>query len=496
LLEPDTLLGSVAVILLVNLVQRSVGFGRGILFCRWLDPEALGRWEMAYGFLLLAAPLAVLGLPGSFGRYLERFRTQRQLGSFLRRTTAWTVVLAIIAVSIIVSNNQGFAWLVFGDTARASLVVLVAGVLATVIAHHFLEALFAGLRLFRIVSAMHFVQSMTFAATSLALIAWYQASASSVVAAYGIACGISILGVLLWSRNRMISEFDPAPPVPHRHFWPPLVKFAVWVWVTNLLANLFAVIDRYMILHFSGLPADDSLVQVANYHASMIVPVLMISVANLLVGAITPHLSHDWEHARRDRVDAQLHSTLKSMLLGMTLLGFAVLALTPMLFHFVFAGKYDGGLRVMHWTVAGCVWFSVLLVAQVYAWIAEKTRQAALPLAAGIATNVALNFLLLPKFGLLGAVVATALATLLALVLQLLVNLRLGMKLDGGTMVLAGMPLLLVLPPSSAAIGLCLYGVMLSGPGLVVREAEWSSLRSILDRQLDRLRELRSYAHR
>ncbi len=71
---PDTLLASVAVLLVVNVVQRSIGFGRGVLFCRWLDPESLGHWDMAYGFLLLAAPVAVLGLPGSFGRYLERFR--------------------------------------------------------------------------------------------------------------------------------------------------------------------------------------------------------------------------------------------------------------------------------------------------------------------------------------------------------------------------------------------------------------------------------------
>jgi O-antigen/teichoic acid export membrane protein len=77
-LRPDTLAASVVILLAANIVQRSVGFGRGILFCRWLTPDELGTWEMAYSFLLLAAPVVVLGLPGSFGRYLERFRQRRR----------------------------------------------------------------------------------------------------------------------------------------------------------------------------------------------------------------------------------------------------------------------------------------------------------------------------------------------------------------------------------------------------------------------------------
>ncbi len=486
-LRPDTLLGGVLVMLAVSLVQRSVGFGRGILFCRWLDPEALGRWEMAYGFLLLAAPVAVLGLPGSFGRYLEKFRQQGQLGTFLCRTATWSFSLAAIAVLVVGWRNADFAWLIFGDRSRGGLVILLSAVLAAVIGHHFLEALFAGLRLFRVVSAMHFAQSMTFATLALALIAWHEAAASSVLAAYGIGCAVSIVGVLVWSHSRIWSNdltgADSNDPLPHREFWPPLVRFAVWVWVTNLLSNLFAVVDRYMILHFSGLSADDSMTQVANYHASMIVPVLMISVANLLVGAIMPHLSHDWESGRRGEVSFQINLTLKSMLVGMTLLGFVVQMGAPLLFHFSLAGKYDGGLAVLPWTIASCVWFSVLLVSQIYVWIAEQTRRAALPLGVGIAINVVLNLLLLPRFGLLGAVIATALATFIAVVLQLSVNHRLGMKIHAGTLVLTGLPLLLILPPTFAAVGCGLVAILLTGPGLVIDTSEWQVIRvSLVER--------------
>src|SRR5882757_2608744 len=125
-LRPDTLAASVTILLVANVIQRSIGFGRGILFCRWLTPDELGTWEMAYSFLLLAAPIVVLGLPGCFGRYLERFRQRGQLRTFLRRATIWTTGLTIAAFGLIVLAAPMFANLIFGQADATTLVVLVA----------------------------------------------------------------------------------------------------------------------------------------------------------------------------------------------------------------------------------------------------------------------------------------------------------------------------------------------------------------------------------
>ncbi|WP_442481338.1 lipopolysaccharide biosynthesis protein [Aeoliella sp. SH292] len=439
-IRPDTLLASVAVLLVVNLVQRSIGFGRGVLFCRWLEPDALGVWDMAYGFLLLAAPVAVLGLPGSFGRYLERFRQRGQLQTFMIRTTVWTVTLTGLTVGAMILFRPQFAWLVFGDSSKGSLMALVAVVLAAVILHHFLEAVFAGLRVFRVVSAMQFIQSMLFAALSLTLLLVWRTDSWSIIAAYGTACLFSAAAVLVWSRRIDWKTVEETEAEPHSTFWPPLLRFAVWVWATNLLSNLFAVIDRFMVIHYAGLQEHEALVLVGNYHTSMLVPMILVSVANLLVGAITPHLSHDWETGNRDAVSSQLRLTLKFGAVGMFALGIGVLLFTPVLFHLAFGGKYDEGLYVLPWALASCVWFSLLLVSQTYVWCAEKTRHATIPLAIGLGGNVALNFMLLPLLGLQGAVMATALATMAAMVAQLIVNWRLDMRLDRGSMLIVLLP--------------------------------------------------------
>ncbi len=435
------------ILLVVNIVQRTVGFGRGVLFCRWLDAEALGHWEMAYGFLLLAAPLAVLGLPGSFGRYLVRYRDRGQLHVFLRRTTFWVSVLATSAIAFIFANRGSFAHLVFGDSRHVVLLMIVVGCLATVILHHFLEAVFAGLQLFRVVSAMQFCQSMVFAATALGLVAYWSATADSLVIGYAAGCLVASTSVIVWAVASGMFRDDERKAIdapPHREFWPPLMRFAIGVWVANLLCNLFGIIDRYMIVHCGAFDRETAMAQVGNYHTSAIVPLLMISVANLLVGAMTPHLSHDWELGDRQRVSQRVNRTLQLVSLVFLGAGVAVLLVSPWLFESAFESKYAAGLAVLPWTVASCGWFALLLIAQTYAWCAEKTRAASAPLVLGLVVNVALNLIWLPLWGLAGAVAATAVATLLTLYSQLAVNERYGMRLSPLTLFACCCPGLLI----------------------------------------------------
>ena len=138
-LPTDTLVDSVLILLALTVVQRLVGFVRAVLFCRWLDAEQLGLWDMAFSFLLLAAPLSVLAIPGAFGRYLEHYRQRGQLRTFLRRTMLACGGLALAAFAGILLPRRWFSVLVFGSEDQSDLVALAAGCLVAVIAYNFLD---------------------------------------------------------------------------------------------------------------------------------------------------------------------------------------------------------------------------------------------------------------------------------------------------------------------------------------------------------------------
>ena len=193
-MRTDTLAASVVILIVATIIQRSIGFGRGVLFCRWLSPEMLGQWEMAYSFLLLFAPLAVLGIPGSYGRYLEHYRQRGQLRLFLRRTGIWTAICSAVAIIVLLVFAPQFSELVFGTDGSISSIYAVAACLAAVILHHTLTSLFTAMRLFRVVTIMNFLQSILFAVLTLALL-FKHVSVLSIVGGYGFACLIASVWV-------------------------------------------------------------------------------------------------------------------------------------------------------------------------------------------------------------------------------------------------------------------------------------------------------------
>jgi len=123
--------------------------------------------------------------------------------------------------------------------------------------------------------------------------------------------------------------------------------------------------------------------------------------------------------------------------------GVAVLWIAPLLFKIAFAGRYGEGLAVLPWTLAYCVWYGLLQVAQNYLWCAEKTKLGTLPLGIGLVANILLNIVLIPPWGLLGAVMATAASTALSLAVLYWLNHRAGMQLEPGMIWLSFTPIAL-----------------------------------------------------
>ncbi|MFO0897771.1 MAG: lipopolysaccharide biosynthesis protein [Pirellulales bacterium] len=447
---------SVALLLAAAVVQRMIGFARSVFFCRWLAPEELGQWDLAFGFFSLAAPLAVIGLPGSFGRYLEHYRRRGQFQRFLKRTTLVSLGSAVVVVSLIASRPDYFGWLVFGRAEWGVVETLACSLLA-VVGFNYLAELFAGLRQFRVVSAMNFRNSLLFAVLGTGLIAVWP-TALAVVAAYGVACALSCLLALPALR----AAWRQAPVAPEGlvrgEVWRKLAPFAAWLWVTNMLANLFDIVDRTMLVHCSGMAEHVALAEVGVYHSSRVVPLLLVSLAAMLAQTTTPHLSHDWEAGRQDRVGERLNLILKVAGLGLTAGSAVILVAGPFLFDTLFEGKYAGGMAVLPWTLVYCVWSGMTTVAATYLWCAERARLMSLALAVGLVVNVLLNLLLAPTLGLKGVVLATATANFIALSITYLFGHWLGWRIDSGTIVVSLLPLLL--PCGAWAVGLALAAAL------------------------------------
>jgi O-antigen/teichoic acid export membrane protein len=449
-IRTDSIAHGVALMLVLTVVQRSIGFARNVAVCRLLDPGELGIWNLAQSFLTLAAPLIILGVPGSYVRYVEHYRQRGQLRGFLRKTLLVTLVVGLVGVSLLLTFRDAVSWFAFGSREASELVVYTVATLVVVVAYNCGIELLTALRQIRANSSLQFINSLVFTIVSIGLLAFTTLGAKAVLLSYLVACAITTAGAVFLIR----STLSPLPMSEERlattSIWQKIGPFIGWFWLSDLLNNLFNWIDRLMIVHYSGLSFKDSTALVGQYHSSRIIGVLLIAITCMLGSVLLSFLSHDWEAGRRKQAAARLDYALRLAGAAITMVAVVTLALAPIVFSWVLRDTYALGFSVLPVTMAYCVWYGLITVVANYIWCHEKPWLICFAVLFGIVVNTGLNYLLLPHWGLAGAVAATAIANLTILVCVCEICRRLGMQFRFGTIIALLLPGCLCLGPLPA----------------------------------------------
>ena len=397
-LASDSLAVGIAFFALLSVLQRLVGFGRSLVFCHLLTDEQLGRWSLSFSFLMMAAPFAVLGLPGSFGRYFEHYRQRGQTRAFLRRILWPTTVLTIVFATIVFSLPSTVSRLLLGTSEHASLVRNLAAALVLVVALNVTTELAIAMRQVRLVSIVQFIHSALFAIVACGLLATTSLADQGVLVAYGIS-GLIAVGLAIWLLLGKINTLTPDSHRLEQSIWSRLLPFAAWIWVSNTLFNLFDTADRLMIVHFAQAEvSNDALV--GQYHSSRVIPTLLVAVSGMLAGVILPYLSEYWERGDRAKASRTTMLTLKVCTLLYVFGGAVVLLLAPLLFGTLLQGRYEAGLQILPGTLVYCIWFGLTILAESHLLCAEQARSTCVALILGLVVNIALNAILLPWLGL------------------------------------------------------------------------------------------------
>jgi len=437
------------VVLAMTIVQRTFGFLRGILFCRLMDDSVVGQWAMAFDFIIMITPVMLFGMPGSLPRYVETYRQQGHLRSLVKRLLISTAVLGGIFLVAMFVAPDWFGWLIFLDTDSQALTYSVAiGVLAT-IAFNFVHQLVCSLRQIRVGSLMQFLQSVFF---TLFALFWLITGGGIVGVIVSFAIG-SVLAMLpgLWT---LYQGWDGVPqsdaPFDAPSMWRRLLPYAAALWTMNLLANLFEMSDRYMILHFTAGSEVVGQSAVGQYHSGRIFPVLLLSLATMISGVLMPYLSADWEAGRRCEVVEQMRKFLAAISLLFTAGSAAVLLIAPWLFATLLQNRYSDGLALMPMAFVFYIWASIAIVGQDYLWVAERGKWVGIAITLGLIVNITLNHYLLPIWGLHGAVVATLCSHAIVLSGVWIAMVRCDFHFDSVMLVISLLPATLLLGPITA----------------------------------------------
>lgn len=468
----DSLISGLSFMLLANVIQRGFGFVRNLSFCRLLDEDGLGLWALASSFFILAAPLAVLGLPGTFGRLIESYRVQGQLASFLRRVSIFCAIGTLMMAGVLLLGHAWLGHLLFGIDISFGTMLLIVFTLVSIILFNTITELLNGLRRGRMVSSMHTYNSLSFTVISLIGLVFIQ-DWQVVVVAFGLSSLIGLIPALYWWFNDDQAWTYSTRTLSFSTMFQRVMPFALSVWCINLLVNLFDAVDRYMLLYLAPTQSEGTAL-VGQFHSARIVPLLLTSLTLMISSLVLPYLATDWETGNRDRVRKTMQITFKLSIVFFFGTSILALAIAPFLFDHLLRGKYEDGLSILPIALIHCCFSAAATLLQNYYWCAEKGRVIGLVTACGLICNVLLNIWWVPIHGLHGAMAATAVSGALILLTTVVSLRRCGVVFDRSSVWIGLLPLFLILGavPSMIVAVLFTIGVSRLDCGLTREEKD------------------------
>jgi len=472
LLSAETIGTSAMVYLIVTVLHRGLSFVRAAFFASRLTPTQLGLWDMTFGFGLLMAPIVVLGLPACLARYAPHYQEKGQLAGFLTRIVRLSLTVGLGLALVFGLADRMLATVIYGDPAQTELARLAALCLAGLLMFDIMQSVFQGLRLFRLVSLFHLLLNVSFAGLGALMLLSVAPTAQSVALAHIISTFAVVFGVVWWLRKRLPGGDPVAMTESKVVFWRRMATYTTWIWVFNGLMSLLVYVDRLMLIHCSGQPHDVSLAWLGSYHVFRLVGMLVLTVGAVFSSVLVPHMGHYWESGQRDRVRLLLGAIAKGVALALTGMAVVLLLVHEPVLDLLFAGKYGGGPDLMAAVLVFTAMMGMYSMIDPYVLCLEKPWLSAVSAMVAITANVALNVVLIPAYGLLGAATATALSMTVGTAVLMILCRRYGWRFDRGLVVLVALPLTLFLGPLVAAGAYLTAGLMLFRNGWLVTAEE------------------------
>jgi len=410
--DADGLVSGVSWMLVTNVLQRGIGFARNLAICHFLSQQQLGMWALATSFFLMGAPLAVVGLPGTFGRFAETYRSYGHLKHFV--VTLMAVSLCgLIAMSLcMMAMPNATSSLIFGSPQDMLTMLSLCIALGCIALFNAGTELMNGLRRSKIVSSMHAVNSLALTAIGLAaLIIW--PDWRTMVFAFAASALIGLIPSLPVFLDRAYWTTSSNEKFSQSKMWRRIAPYAANIWFFNAITNTFDVVDRMMLLHWSSATESSEAGQslIGQLYSGKLLPVLLASVSLMFSGILLPYLVRDWESNRRQRVVQFLRSSITVGTILVVGASIGAMLVAPTLFQWLFANKYAEGLAVMPLALVSVCWMAVALNLHNYFWCAERGRVLAMIALGSLIVNIFANALLIPPMGLRGALTGSMLAT-------------------------------------------------------------------------------------
>jgi len=364
------------------------------LYTRYLSPSDYGKVETLIALSTVIGIVLRMGIHSAFFRFYFDSAEPEHRRLVLRTSFWFTMAMATAGLIVGVALSPQISDLLFGTTDDAELVAAA------------FVGLWAGMNYEQLTSLFRVEERSTaFVAASLSNVLLTIGATLILVVALdkgpiGVIVG-NFTGTLLvyaalvgYRREQLGLQFDRGLLREMNRFGTPLVPTALFLWVTNFSDRLFLVqlADvREVGLYSVGVRIASAMV-------------LLLTAFRLAWPAFAYSIEDEGE-ARRTYA-----YVLTYLVLVATWVATALALLSPWIVDWITAPAFDESSRVVGPLAFAAVAFGAYIVVAIGVGRARRTQFNWVVTGVAAAVNIALNLLLIPPYGMMGAAVATVAA--------------------------------------------------------------------------------------
>lgn len=398
------------------IMSRLFGYGIRVLLARSLTPEGYGQIGIANSFLTIVSMIALLGIPTALTRQIAYYRTNKnkEAESESIRSGLWiSLPIAIVLIFLVLCFSRWLAVDVFHDENLMPILSLFAFIIPFFAADQLLGAILLGYQRVRAYTFIH--DFLRFGLTLCFLFLFFQIfQPTSLLAAWSYLFGFigAVFVYLLVSRKYLsglfhLPNFGSETTRHLFHFsWPLVLSNLLWILIprTDIL-----MLGYFTTIHLVGI-----------YNSAVPLAELIALFSRAFIPVFIPVFTGLITQQRNQEIKALYKLITRWILIASIPVIWIIIIGPGHVLMFVFGEKYIEA--VVPLQILACAYFIPLFMGPTASFLTAlgKTKIILFNTIFVYLLGVTLNLLLIPKYGLNGAAVATTASFIIYRILTLM----------------------------------------------------------------------------
>lgn len=368
----------------LTIATRAIGILAGILVARLLGPTGRGRYALLFVLATAVGAVATVGLEVWAARSVARSGVTDVVRSVLRTHMRRMSALLLLASVLIGVLGSRFEWLTLPELLFT--VILTIGTLAALLA----QAPLQGLGRMRSFMSISLAGGTVYLASAATLVVLDHNSVSSVLA--GAALG-SVSQILLALRTKELRS--PRTARQRTSSYAAALRYGLPSSAGVALSFLSYRLDFILVAGVAGQRA------AGLYAIAVAISELLLVLPNSMAQVLLPRVALAAKASDTERL-------VRVALIGMLTTGGLLALVCRELIHGIYGADFEASATAVPWLLLGGVALGVWKLLMVDLLARGYSRYRATTALTGLVVMVALDMMLIPAHGILGAAIGSA----------------------------------------------------------------------------------------